>query len=128
MGELTGITGEDVRKGFKKQLRGLQFVGGLASGLAVPAIATGITELGIQALDKKDPGTAVATAAGASVLDLVANKFGAPLIGAGFKKIKPILKPIAKAAKKTTSFVAEVLSSVPREFFERAVTKEVAGG
>jgi len=40
---------------------------------------------------------------------------------------KAILEPLAKASKKSIGFVGETLSAVPREFIERAMTKEAQG-
>ena len=40
---------------------------------------------------------------------------------------KAIMEPIAKTAGKTIGFVGEMLSSVPSEYIERAIKKEVAG-
>lgn len=65
------------------------------------------------------PGAAFAATAGGKILSKGLSKLS-PIV-------KPLLAPIAKAANKGIGFVGEILSSVPTEFIEKAIKREVAG-
>ena len=72
------------------------------------------------------PGLAFTINQTASVLSKAA-KASKVVTGTLDEVSKAVLEPIAKATKKTIGFVGETLSAVPREFIERAITKEIEG-